>query len=117
MHEMNGGRYPRSSNPALFKKARIHVRDLSRKVGLSTGDILFDMSVNHWDMPTKGTPSQSARLTPCQLQYKAKLNCYTFEDYYPGDKYVDLMGFTFYNRGKGNSDRLRMRPQEIVNEK
>ena len=31
MHEMNGGRYPRSSNPQAFKEARIHVRDLSRE--------------------------------------------------------------------------------------
>ncbi len=30
MHEMNGGRYPRSTNPYRFKKARIHVRELSR---------------------------------------------------------------------------------------
>ena len=30
MHEMNGGRYPRSSNPYRFKKAWIHVRNLSR---------------------------------------------------------------------------------------
>lgn len=30
MHEMNGGRYPRSSNPYRFKKAWIHVWELSR---------------------------------------------------------------------------------------
>ena len=30
MHEMNGGRYPRSSNPQAFKKAWIHVWELSR---------------------------------------------------------------------------------------
>ena len=32
MHEMNGGRYPRSSNPTSFKKAWIHVREISRNV-------------------------------------------------------------------------------------
>ena len=53
MHEMNGGRYPRSSNPKAFKEARIHVWQLSRAVGLNQNDILFDFSVNHWDMPTK----------------------------------------------------------------
>jgi beta-mannanase len=31
MHEMNGGRYPRSSNPTSFKKAWVHVREISRK--------------------------------------------------------------------------------------
>lgn len=117
MHEMNGGRYPRSSNPSEFKRAWIHVRNMSRKLGLWTGDIQFDFSVNHRDMPTKETPSQTAKLIQCQQSAKAKLGCYTFEDYYPGDKYVDLVGFTFYNRGKGNSDRLRLTPYQIVNEK
>jgi hypothetical protein len=53
MHEMNGGRYPRASDPVNFKKARIHIRELSRNVGLNQKNILFDMSVNHWDMPSK----------------------------------------------------------------
>ena len=52
MHEMNGGRYPWSSNPKTFKEAWIHVRNLSRKQGLTENDILFDFSVNHRDMPT-----------------------------------------------------------------
>jgi len=117
MHEMNGGRYPRSSNPSAFKKAWIHVWNMSRKVGLGTGDIQFDFSVNHRDMPTKETPKQTAKLIQCQPSAKAKLGCFTFEDYYPGDKYVDVVGFTFYNRGKATSDRLRLMPQQIVNER
>jgi len=36
MHEMNGGRYSRSSDPINFQKARIHVRELSREEGLGT---------------------------------------------------------------------------------
>lgn len=68
-------------------------------------------------MPTKQTPSQTAKLIPCQLSWKEKIWCYTFEDYYPWDKYVDLIGFTFYNRGKGNSDRKRLTPAQIVYEK
>ena len=117
MHEMNGGRYPRSSNPEVFKKARTHVRNLSREVGLSTNNILFDFSVNHRDMPTKQTPSQTAKLIPCQIKNKEKLGCSTFEDYYPGNEYVDLIGFTFYNWGKGSSDRQRLTPEQIVYEK
>jgi ABC-type cobalt transport system substrate-binding protein len=31
MHEMNGGRYPRSSDPYRFKKAWVHVREISRE--------------------------------------------------------------------------------------
>ena len=90
---------------------------MSRKLGLGTGDIQFDFSVNHRDMPTKETPKQTAKLIQCQVANKAKLGCFTFEDYYPGDKYVDVVGFTFYNRGKATSDRLRLTPQQIVNER
>ena len=116
MHEMNGGRYPRSSNPTTFKKAWIHVWNLSRKEGLSQDNILFDMSVNAWDLPAKGgKPSQTAVFIQCQPKLKEKLNCPSFEDYYPGDKYVDLMGVTFYNRGKWNSNRRRGTPDQIVN--
>jgi len=28
---------------------------------------------------------------------KAKTGCFTFEDYYPGDEFVDLLGVTIYN--------------------
>jgi len=117
MHEMNWWWYPRASDPENFKKARIHVRNLSREVGLSTNNILFDFSVNHRDMPTKQKPSQTAKLIQCKISQKEKLWCYTFEDYYPWDKYVDLIWFTFYNRWKGNSDRQRLTPEQIVYEK
>ncbi len=117
MHEMNGGRYPWSSNPEMFRKAWIHVRKLSREIGLSTGNILFDFSINHRDMPTKETPSQKAKLIQCQLSKKQKLWCYTFEDYYPGNGYVDIIWFTFYNRWKWFADRRWLTPEDIVYEK
>jgi len=174
MHEMNWGRYPRSSDPENFKKARIHVRDLSREVWLDQKNILFDMSVNHWDMPSKGTPSQTATLitctpdkkfetiihkTPISTWYKTetieaqvektqkwlkkifgkkeyytvwktiqvpytiydietekKQICNTFEDYYPWDKYVDIMWVTFYNRWKASYNRHRYYPDKILND-
>lgn len=116
MHEMNGWRYPRSSNPEAYKKARVRVRDLSRKAWLTTNEILFDMSVNARDMPTKDArPNQASVLQYCYPSQKTKLNCPTFEDYYPWDKYVDILGFTFYNRGKGNTNRLWQSPYEIIN--
>ncbi len=116
MHEMNGGRYPWSSKPEDFKKAWIHVRKLSREEWLTQYNILFDMSVNAWDLPAKGgVPSQTATFIQCTQAAKAKLKCPTFEDYYPGNKYVDLMGVTFYNRWKGNSNRRRGTPDQIVN--
>lgn len=116
MHEMNGGRYPRSSNPQAFQQARKRVWILSRNAGLDQHNILFDMSVNAWDLPTKDKiPNQSSSLIECNTKNKKSLNCPTFEDYYPGDEYVDIIGFTFYNRGKGNSNRRWWNPDKIVN--
>ncbi len=115
MHEMNGGWYPRSSDPANFAKAWQRVRHLSRDAWLTKQDILFDMSVNGRDMPTRDAfPNQQSQLMYCYPAQKYKLNCPTFEDYYPGDDYVDVMWFTFYNRWKWNTNRLWQQPYEIV---
>lgn len=115
MHEMNGGRYPWSSDPEYFKQAWQHVWQLSRDVWLSRENILFDMSVNGRDIPTKdSTPSQNSPLMYCYPAQKIKLRCPTFEDYYPGDEYVDIMWFTFYNRWKWHANRLRQTPYEII---
>ena len=111
MHEMNGWRYPWSSNPEKFKAAWIHVRTLSRVVWLNEENILFDFSVNHRDMPTKWTPSQSASLIQCNI---TKNDCYHFEDYYPWDEFVDVIWFTFYNRWKSSSNRQRLTPTQIL---
>jgi hypothetical protein len=92
------------------------VRELSRAEGLDKSDILFDMSVNARDLPAKwGKPSQTATFIQCQPALKSRLKCPSFEDYYPGDTYVDLMGVTFYNRWKWNSNRRRGTPDQIVN--
>jgi len=114
MHEMNGWRYPWSSNPENFKAAWIHVWTLSRIVWLDEWNILFDFSINHRDMPTKGTPSQSATLIQCNVKKK---DCYHFEDYYPWDTYVDVVWFTFYNRWKANSNRQWLTPMQILYDK
>lgn len=176
MHEMNWWWYPRGSNPTNFQKAWIHVWKLSRQVWLDQNNILFDMSVNHRDMPTTAAiPSQSAPLITCDkkskyktityqvfvktgyktetvtkkvaieqtarqkltnqpIQYKTITetqtvaypifktitekvqNCFTFEDYYPGDKYVDIMWVTFYNRWKATYSRQRYSPDRIMND-
>jgi beta-mannanase len=50
------------------------------------------MSVNGWDIPTfEARPNKSSRLLFCYPAQKYKLKCPTFEDYYPGDDYVDIM--------------------------
>ena len=114
MHEMNGWWYPRSSNPDDFKAAWIHVWTLSREVWLGEENIVFDFSINHRDMPTKFTPSQSAPLTKCTI---TKKNCYHFEDYYPWDSFVDVVGFSFYNRWKAMWDRKWLSPIQILYDK
>ena len=111
MHEMNGWWYPWSSNPEKFKAAWVHVWTLSRVVWLSEENILFDFSINHRDMPTKWTPSQSTSLIQCNI---TKNDCYHFEDYYPWDEFVDVVGFTFYNRWKANSNRQWLTPVQIL---
>ena len=114
MHEMNWWRYPWASNPENFKSARIHVRTLSRIAWLDEENILFDFSVNHRDMPTKWTPSQSASLIQCN---QSRNDCYHFEDYYPWDEFVDVVWFTFYNRWKAVWNRLRLTPSQILYDK
>ena len=113
MHEMNWGRYPRWSNPYNFKQARIHVRELSREMWLNQNNILFDFSVNHRDMPTNETPSQSAKLITCN---KYKTDCYKIEDYYPWDDFVDIIWVTFYNWWKATYSRQRYWPNRILND-
>ncbi|MFZ2150510.1 MAG: glycosyl hydrolase [Candidatus Absconditicoccaceae bacterium] len=116
MHEMNGGRYARASNPQTFQQAWIHVWGLSRKIGLDQYNILFDFSINHRDMPTLQNPSQSAKLIQCSPGQKEKFKCHTFEDYYPGNDYVDIIGVSFYNRGKATSNRLRLSPSKTISD-
>ena len=116
MHEMNGGWYPWSSNPVAFQNARRHVWDLSRQEGLTSKNILFNMSVNGRDIPTRDAfPTQTSPLFYCKQSDKKRLRCPTFEDYYPGDEYVDILGMSFYNRGKGNGNFQRLYPYEIIN--
>lgn len=118
MHEMNGWRYSRSQDPISFKKAWIRIRNLSRKVGLDQNNILFDFSVNHRDVPIKPwqKPWKQSEMFFCNISTKVKTNCLTREDFYPGRKYVDVIWFTFYNRGKANYNRLRLEPDQILND-
>ena len=117
MHEMNGWRYPWASNPYWFKVARTHVHDLSRSAWLDQSNILFDRSVNHWDMyTTDKIPSQKSSLRRCTNWSKSKEYCPKLEDYYPWDEYVDFVWFTFYNRGKASYDRKWLSAKDILND-
>jgi len=69
-------------------------------------------------MPTTWIQNQKAQLFQCDLlPHTERPNCPKFEDYYPGEQFVDVVGVSFYNRWKANSNRLRLTPQEILYEK
>ena len=51
MHEMNGSWFSWSGDQENFKKAWVHIYELSRKVGLDKSNILFIFSVNSEDLP------------------------------------------------------------------
>lgn len=92
MHEMNGGWYPWGSDPVSFQQAWRRVWEISREVGLTQKNILFNMSVNGWDIPTnEAFPHQKSVLYYCRPADKKRLKCPSFEDYYPGPDYVDIM--------------------------
>ena len=115
MHEMNGGWFAWSGNPKLFVQSWKHIWRLSRRVWLDRSQILFDFSVVHHDLPSvQADPSHTNDFVACTPSYKLKTRCITMEDYYPGDMYVDLVGVTFYNRGKGRHHRKRLMPKQII---
>jgi len=118
MHEMNGWRYSWSQDPISFKKARVRIWNISREIWLDNKNILFDFSVNHWDVPLKKwqKPWKSSDMFFCDLETKKNTNCLTREDFYPGRKYVDIIWFTFYNWWKASYDRLWIEPYQILND-
>ena len=118
MHEMNGGRYPWSGNPTSFKQAWRHIYQLSREAGLDQSQILFDFSTNGWDMPVSGwwVANQSSQLIKCSIQTHQQTQCLRWEDYYPWDDVVNMVGVSFYNRGKATSNRKRYTPTQIMDE-
>lgn len=129
MHEMNGGWYSRSSDPVNFKKAWMRVRDLSRAAGLDQSQIQFIFSLNIHDMPvdflklnaqdwldTSYRPHQKSPLMSCTPKAKLTSWCYLREDYYPESKYVDIIWFTAYNRGKATSNRRWLSFDQIIND-
>ncbi|MCS6983002.1 MAG: hypothetical protein NZL83_02310 [Candidatus Absconditabacterales bacterium] len=115
MHEMNGGRYPWGSDPHSFRRAWHRMRLLAQHVGLTSSQIQFVFSFNHRDAPTNDeTPSKASPLFFCDLLTKQRTGCFTFEDYYPGSTLVDIVGLSFYNRGKAAYDRQWLSAQQIL---
>lgn len=103
MHEMNGSWFSWSGDPYNYKRAWERVYNLSRDSGLSASQLLFIFSANYQDLPSRDG-IVGGEMVFCTTLARIESGCKTFEDYYPGDKYVDLMGVTLYNWGRGRSE-------------
>lgn len=99
LHEMNWWWYSRASDPYRFPIFWKMVWNWSREEWLDKSSILFDFSINSQDLPAIewADVNQSTPVITCSQANKAKTGCYTFEDYYPGDEFVDLLWVTIYN--------------------
>lgn len=99
LHEMNWGWYSRSSDPHRFPIFWKMLWSWSREEWLDKSNILFDFSINSQDLPAVEwqTINQWTPVVTCSQEIKAKTWCFTFEDYYPGNEYVDIIWVTIYN--------------------
>lgn len=61
------------------------------------------MSVSSQDLPTADR-SVGGPMTYCTPDIQIQTGCLSFEDYYPGTKYVDMMGLNMYNWGRGRGE-------------
>lgn len=104
MHEMNGSWYSWSGDPENFKKAWIHIYELSRKAGLDKSNILFIFSANSEDLPALEEGVIGGQMIFCTPKHHLETGCKVLEDYYPGDEYVDMMGLSLYNWGRGRPE-------------
>jgi len=99
LHEMNWGWYSRASDPYRFPIFWKMIWNWSREEWLDKSNILFDFSINSQDLPAIewADVNQSTPVITCSQINKAKTGCPTFENYYPWDEYVDILGITIYN--------------------
>lgn len=104
MHEMNGSWYSWSGDSENFKKAWVHIYELSRKAGLNTSNILFIFSANSEDLPAAIEGVIGGEMIYCTPKLHIETKCKALEDYYPGDEYVDMMGLSLYNWGRGRPE-------------
>lgn len=104
MHEMNGSWFSWSGDPVNFRKAWIHIYELSRKAKLDTSNILFIFSANSEDLPAAMDGVIGGEMIYCTPKLHVETACKALEDYYPGDAYVDMMGLSLYNWGRGRPE-------------
>lgn len=54
------------------------------------------------DLPSENG-AVDGKIVYCSAATKKKTGCPTFEDFYPGDAYVDAVGLSLYNWGRGRN--------------
>ncbi|EKE28776.1 MAG: glycoside hydrolase family protein [uncultured bacterium (gcode 4)] len=121
LHEMNWWWYSWSSDPVNFPIFWKMVWKWSREEWLDRSNILFDYSINSQDLPVAPGffVDQLSEVVNCTQDKKKETWCLTFEDYYPGDEYVDIMGVTIYNWWKwARAEKWASwrTPMEVLNE-
>jgi hypothetical protein len=77
LQEMNGNWVPYGLDPVNFKLAYRRIQQIFADEGVPSASARWVFAPNGWSAP--GTPG--------------------FENYYPGDAYVDVVGFSSYNFG------------------
>jgi beta-mannanase len=77
LQEMNGDWVPYSKDPENFKLAYRRIQQIFAEEGVPSNSIKWVFAPSGWSAPE--SPA--------------------FEDYYPGDAYVDVIGFSAYNFG------------------
>ena len=81
LQEMNGDwtTYGKNSTSAEYKQAYLHILQIFAEKGVTRDQIWWVFAPNGWNAPT--IPERA------------------FENYYPGDNVVDIVGFSSYNYG------------------
>jgi mannan endo-1,4-beta-mannosidase len=90
-HEMNGNWYPWAGSPDLYKKAYIHIYNIFKKADCPKLKFIF--SINNFDAKN--------------------INPSKFEDYYPDDGAVDVIGIDGYNWGDADKKIGWKSPREV----
>jgi hypothetical protein len=99
-----------------FQEKKIAIKKEVVTTKPTTRTNIGGISQSRYTPITVSTTNKSS--TKIETTYKTEKEqvCFSFEDYYPGNKYVDIFGFTFFNRGKATSDRKWLEPTQILND-
>ncbi len=78
LQEMNGGWVSYGGDPPNYIRAFLRIRQIFKEEGVPSNSVSWVFAPNGWNDPQNGYP---------------------FEDYYPGNSVVDVVGFSSFNFG------------------